>query len=94
MLQQIVNFLNMYSTYIFEEHEDYLLKAMNYLQKYKDVSKTINKYGEHYNNCAWSDYKATSGPDTCCCYNVSSYSTRANQIILRYESLFKKELYV
>lgn len=94
MLQQIINFLNMHITYIFEEHADYLLKAVNYLQKYKDVQKTTSKYGVHYTNCPWSSNEATCDPDTCGCYKVHEYSTRSNLIILHYESLFKKELYV
>lgn len=89
--EKIESFRLKYEGDIFEEHIEYLQKALKYMQKYRGVEKRDSKYGDHYTNCPWSNDETTCGPDTCSCFFLDSYATRVNEIISRYEAYFKRE---
>lgn len=67
ILKDIYDFLKQCSNIISDEDKYKLMNIQSHLERSKHSKTTINKFGEHYEDCCWSNENETCGPDTCVC---------------------------
>lgn len=67
ILKDMYDFLKRCSHIISDEDKNKLMTIQSHLEGTNNLKTTINKHGEHYDNCCWSNENETCGPDTCSC---------------------------
>lgn len=67
MVKDIYNFLKNFSNIVSDEHKNKLINIQSHLEHTHNLKSAKNKFGEHYEDCVWSDDNTTCGPDTCSC---------------------------
>lgn len=74
-----------------EEHKSKLLNIQSHLEFVNNVTKKRTKFGEHYEDCIWSNKNTRCGPDTCHCNSYDRKSVdgtdEANRIIQLYYNI-------
>lgn len=65
---RIVEFLCQYSEFISLEDMNVMLNFINLHDLLENKVLLHSKYGEHFNDCPWSDDTCQAGPDTCECF--------------------------
>lgn len=76
---QIYNFLKTFSYLISEEHKNKLGSIQSHLEYTNNLKVNVNKFGEHYETCVWSNENTICGPDTCKCGNYRRQNIAAEE---------------
>lgn len=59
--------------------------------EYRDkLSKIKNRFGEHYEDCDWSNPNCTDGPDTCNCSYLERLDEEAYKIMDTYTKIYNQ----
>lgn len=74
ILKDIYDFLKRCSHIVSDEDKYKLINIQSHLESASSLKTRKNKFGEHYEDCSWSNDNTTCGPDTCSC----SYYRRKN----------------
>lgn len=87
LIEDILKILKEHKEIILEEHYVELIRLINFIKEYVNVSQVKSKYGCHYTNCCWSFDACTIGPDTCACFYLERKLIRAKKLLLLYKRL-------
>lgn len=85
----VSKFLKDYCDLLLKEHKEKIEHFQQFLRDYENLEKKQSKHGLHYTNCSWSRDDATSGPDTCGCYDVEQYRKETLKLITFYKRVTK-----
>lgn len=67
IIKDIYDFLKKFANFISDEDKNKLINYQSHLECANNLKAAKNKFGEHYEDCVWSDDNTTCGPDTCSC---------------------------
>lgn len=79
IIKDIYDFLKKFSNVISDDDKNKFIKIQSHLEYTNNLKTTKNKYGEHFEDCAWSNENTTCGPDTCMCLHYRRKSVEIEE---------------
>lgn len=88
VLQQIYKFLKVFSDIVSDNHKIRLINIQSHLENINNLKKIKNKFGEHYDDCVWSDENSVGIPHTCQCMNRETVEEEAVKLMNLYYNTY------
>lgn len=87
----IEEFLCDYNGVLSLEDMSFILNFLNLVDVLENKVVLESKYGEHFNDCPWSEDSCKAGPDTCQCFIYNFKKQIVMDLIERYTKHFNIE---